>query len=245
MRIALLLLAFAAAQDKKPAAPRATVARPLTVEAGRKTKLTVRGHNLDGLTGVRMHEPKSKASLAGKPAKVAVAANHPAERVGDWEVDVELDLAAEIPGGWVAFSLVGPGGESNAVKVALADGTPRVAEKEPNDNLRQPQIVALPCAIDGTIKQDRDVDAFRFDGKKGDVVRLEVQAARFGSPLDAMLTLYDADRRIIDSCDDFEGGADPVLVVTLPKDGAYTLVLIDVNDLGGPPFAYRLLLRKP
>ena len=70
-----------------------------------------------------------------------------------------------------------------------------------------------------------------------------MQAARFGSPVDVFLTLYDADRKIVASADDAGTSADPTLTVTLPRDGAYYLSLIDAHDLGGPNFGYRLVVR--
>jgi hypothetical protein len=58
-----------------------------------------------------------------------------------------------------------------------------------------------------------------------------------------MLTLYDADHRIVDSASDTAGIPDPVLNVTLAKDGVYFLGLIDANDQGGSSFCYRLVVR--
>jgi Bacterial pre-peptidase C-terminal domain len=85
---------------------------------------------------------------------------------------------------------------------------------------------------------------FKFDGKKGDKVLIEVQAARFGSPVDGFLTVYDADRKVLASADDTNGSADPALTVTLPKDGTYFVSLIDAHDLGGANFGYRLVVKK-
>lgn len=244
----MLLAAVAPAQDRKDkpkaAPPKLTVAVPLTVAAGQKVKLTAYGLNLDGVREVRMHEPKSKARLAGPPKKMPPPNSFPAERIGDWAIEVELELAKELPA-TVAISLVGPGGESNPIKLAVADHTPRVAEKEPNDGFKAAQPVTAPCVIEGTIGRERDVDVFRVVGKAGEKMRLEVQAARLGSPLDAMLTVHDADGRLLASEDDTAGSADPALTLTLPRDGTYFVSLIDANDLGGPAFAYRLLVTKP
>ena len=95
-----------------------------------------------------------------------------------------------------------------------------------------------------TIKNDKDVDVFKFEGKKGDKLKLEVQAARFGSPVDALLSLYDADRKLLAAVDDVDGSPDPIISIVLPRDGPYFLTVIDSHDLGGPQFGYRLLLRK-
>ncbi|MBX3401544.1 MAG: PPC domain-containing protein [Gemmataceae bacterium] len=221
------------------------MAMPLVVEPGKKTKVVVRGVNVDGLTELRVHEPKSKGAITGKPKKVGLPNNYPLDRVGDSEIEIELDVAKDSPGGTLAFSVVGPGGESNVIKVALADETPRSAENEPNDGLDKPQTITLPAAVDGKIDRERDADVYSFVGKKGERVSIDVLAARLGSPADLHLTLFDSEKNILDTCDDANSSADPSLTVTLPKDGTYFISLIESNDLGGAMFPYRLIVRKP
>jgi len=89
----------------------------------------------------------------------------------------------------------------------------------------------------------QDVDVFRFDGKEGQAVVIEVFAARYGSPLDSFLTLYTADGQIVASNDDHAGSADSLIETTLPKSGAYYVSVIDANDQGGPAYVYRLAVR--
>jgi hypothetical protein len=235
-----------AAQEKKPPAkkdaPKVLYAVPLVARPGEKQKLALRGRNLAAVKEVKVAgAPDAKVKVLGAKA-VGVPNNYPAERVGDSEVEIELEL----PKGAKAATLTaaGPAGESDAYSLRVRDDTPTVAEKEPNDGFAQAQPVTVPGAIEATIKSERDADVFRLEGKKGDKFRIEVQAARYGSPVDALLTLHDADRRIIDSADDTGGSPDPVLVVTLPKDGAYFLSVIDAHDLGGTNFGYRLVVTK-
>ena len=235
---------FFAQDTKKVPSPKLAVARPLIVEPGKKTKVVVRGVNFDGLTELRVHEPKSKGAIAGKPKKVGLPNNYPLDRIGDTEIEIELDVAKDAPGGTLAFSVVGPGGESNAIKVALADDTPRTAEKEPNDGLDKPQTIALPAAVEGAIDRERDADVYSFTGKKGEQIIIDVWAARLGSPADLHLTLFDSDKNIVDTCDDANGSVDPSLTVTLPRDGTYFISLIESNDLGGAMFPYRLHMRR-
>ena len=233
------LLSSSAAQDKKkPAdkpAPKVLYSIPLALKPGEKQKVALRGKNLDAVKEVKASDGATAKVLAAR--KAAVPNNYPAERVGDSEVEIELEL----PKGAKALTLtVGDA----TFSPLLSDDSPAVKEKEPNDGFDQAQLVPVPCAVDGTIKGEKDADVFKFDGKKGDKLRLEVVAARFGSPVDAMLALYDADRRVIDSADDAAGSSDPVLNVTLPQDGTYFLTVIDAHDLGGANFGYRLVVAK-
>jgi Bacterial pre-peptidase C-terminal domain len=226
------------AQDKKkPAdkpAPKVLYSIPLALTPGEKQKVTLRGKNLDAVKDVKASDGATAKVLAAR--KAGVPNNYPAERVGDTEVEIELEL----PKGAKAVTLT----IGDATFTPLVADTPAVKEKEPNDGFDQAQALTVPCAVDGTIKGEKDADVFKFDGKKGEKLRLEVVAAKYGSPVDAMLTLYDADRRVLDSADDAAGSSDPVLSVTLPKDGTYYLTVIDAHDLGGANFGYRLVAAR-
>jgi hypothetical protein len=239
----LVFVAPLASQDKKKdAPPKVLYSMPLVGKTGEKQKLVLRGKGLANVKEVTV------GGVEGAKAKVLAARavvppnNYPAERVGDSEVEIELELPKAAEPGKVTLAF-GPG-ESNAYTLLLRDATPVVAEKEDNGGFATAQLVTLPCAIEGTVKGERDVDVFKFEGAKGDTVRIDVQAARFGSPLDAFVTVYDADRKVIASADDTDGTPDPRLTVALPKDGVYYVSLIDAHDMGGPNFAYRLVLAK-
>ncbi len=215
----------------------------MAVEPGKTTKLVVRGLRLDSATGIQMQEPKSSAKLIGKAKKVPVPANATPDQQGDSEIEIEITLPKEVVGHVVPFSVIGPGGESKPHQLIVKDDTPIVVEKEPNDGFKQAQPISLPCIVEGSIRQAQDVDVFRFEGKKGDRLVLELQANRFGSPLDGILTLYDDAGRVLASADDSPGSIDPILNVTLPHSGSFFLSLIDAHDQGGSIFVYRLIAR--
>jgi Bacterial pre-peptidase C-terminal domain len=206
---------------------------------GEKQKLALRGKNLASVKEVKAEGATLKV-LTAKAA--APPNNYPGERIGDSEVEIEID----VPKGAKAVKLiaVNTGGESNAYELLLRDDTPTASEKEDNGGFATAQPVPVPSSVEGTIKNERDVDVFKIEGKAGEKLLIEVQAARFGSPLDAFVTVHDADRKLLASADDTNGSPDPVLSVTLPKDGAYYVSLIDAHDLGGATFGYRLVLKK-
>jgi hypothetical protein len=246
----LLALTSASSQEKKQPdkkkdpPPKLLSAMPLVAKLGEKQKLALRGKNLATVKEVTVSGAEgAKIKVLGAKA-VAVPNNYPGDRVGDSEVEIELELPKDVKPGAVSLVAIGPGGESNAYPLLLRDELPAVAEKEDNGGFDTAQPIALPSAVEGTIKSERDVDVFKFDGKKGDKVTIEVQAARFGSPVDGFLTVYDLDRKVLASADDTNGSADPSLVLTLPKDGTYFISLIDAHDLGGANFGYRLTLKK-
>jgi hypothetical protein len=230
-------------QPEKKSLPKVLYALPLVVKPEVKQKLVLRGKGLADVKEIEVVGVKNAIIKVLSGKSVPVPNNYPGDRVGDSEVELELELPKAAKPGEVKLIAIGPGGKSTPYTLLLRDDLPVVAEKEPNDGFDQAQPVTLPSAIEGTIKAERDVDVFKFEGKKGDKLRIEIESARFGSPLVAMLTLYDGTRGIIDSASETADNPDPKLNVTLPKDGTYYIAVIDANDLGGTNFGYRLILR--
>jgi hypothetical protein len=247
-RLAPLVLFFAlpaVSQDKgksKDGPPKPLYALKLAADPGKTTRLTLRGMRLDTATEVRVGEPKSSGKVVGKGRKVGLPNQQvTAEVVGDSELDVEVTLPAEVPGGVVPVTVVGPGGESAPMTVLVNDDTPRVAETEPNDGFKQAMPMALPQVVEASVRQNQDVDVYRLDVKAGDRLRIEVQARRAGSPVSPLLTLYDADYRTVATGEAADG--DPALRWAATKDGTYFVSVQEGNDHGGAMFAYRLVVR--
>ena len=243
--LALFLAGFpTVAQDKKKpekkAPPRVIVVVPLGAALGKTTKLTIRGSSLDKATEVKVAGGKVKIVSKG-PA--AVPDKNP-DKVGDTQVVVEVTLDAKLPDGMASLIVVTPEGTTKPHKLLVEATLPVVAEKEPNEGFKQAQEITLPVVIEGMIDRPKDVDVFRFTGKKGQKRTAEVFAHRYGSPLDAMLTLYNAAGQQVAFNDDLAlDTRDARLEVALPADGEYYLVLIDAHDTGGPAHAYRLVVK--
>jgi hypothetical protein len=242
--ILLSLLTLTFSQDKgksKDAPPKPLYALKLAADPGKTTKLTLRGLRLDTATDVRVGEPKSSGKVVGKGRKAGLPNQQMSvEVVGDTEIDVEVTLPSEVPSGIVPLTIIGPGGESVPMTLLVNDDTPRVAEKEPNDGFKQAMPVTAPQIVEGSIKQNQDVDVYRLDVKAGDKLRIEVQARRAGSPVAPMLMLYDSGYRIVATGDSVDG--DPILRWTATKDGTYFVSVLEGNDQGGSMFAYRLVI---
>lgn len=237
----LLLAPLLLAQDKKDKAepPRVLYPIPLAVAPGAKAKVTLRGAKLDTVTEVKASAGTAK--LLGKGRKAAVPNNYPAKKLGDTECDVEIEFPKDFAGEVVELTVVSPGGTSGAYKLTVAKQD--VAEKEPNDGFAQAQQLTLPATVAGTIGKERDTDVYRFTGKAGQTVSIEVTAAKLGAPTDALISLYDADRNVIVTADDTDGNPDPTLSAKLPKDGVYYVTVLEAHDLGGPQFGYRLRVK--
>lgn len=100
--------------------------------------------------------------------------------------------------------------------------------------------LSIPCAVEGTTSA-LGVTSYRFEGRKGQRVAVEVVANRLGSRLDPVVRLLDASGRELAYADDTPAIApDCRLACTLPADGEYRVELRDVNYDGGSEYRYRL-----
>ncbi len=244
--LVVLPLCAVDAQDKKPPenkdAPTVRLAIPLGFPVGKATRIVLRGQKLDTATEVRFPDVKAAVKILSK-GKATVPAMQDAKLIGDTQVELEVTLPSETPEGEVGLVVVTPDGDSAPHKLLIEKTIPVVAEKEPNNGFKQAQPIALPQAVDGVISQAQDVDVFRFEGRAGQKIVIEVLAARYGSALDSFLSLHDAGGRLLGTNDDIAGSVDSRLEVTLPKEGAYFVSVIDAHDSGGPAHTYRLVVR--
>ncbi|MBM3457297.1 MAG: hypothetical protein FJX77_02005 [Armatimonadetes bacterium] len=114
-------------------------------------------------------------------------------------------------------------------------------EAEPNDT--RESALALPEAggAIGRFATPGDVDSYRVQLRKGENTRIEVFAARLGSPADAALALLGPDGAVLANADDgAEGSRDPVLWYTPSADGEF---VVQVRDAGLSRLGERLLYR--
>ena len=118
---------------------------------------------------------------------------------------------------------------------------PNVLESGHNTNKDQATstYAELPVALNGIISQDGESDWFRFLGRKGEALEVNVFARRLRSPLDSVLEIFDAKGTSLISNDD-GAGADSVLKFTPTADGEYLIKISDQLHKGGPDFTYRI-----
>lgn len=141
---------------------------------------------------------------------------------------------------------------SNPVKFAL--GTlPELLESEPNDQPGSAHTLPPPLIANGRIGHAGDTDWYRFEGRAGDEVVIEVTARRLNSPLDSVIQLMDSAGNTIAANDDTEDRAaglqthhaDSRLQVKLPGAGGYLVRIADAQQRGGPEYGYRLRVGPP
>jgi hypothetical protein len=144
---------------------------------------------------------------------------------------------------------------SGQVQAYLNSGNslPITHEVEPNDTGKTANPITMPHLVDGCISHPGDVDVFRIHGKAGETVVAEVYARRFGSPLDSLLRLIDANGKVVAWNDDYpdkESGlltqhVDSYLSAKLPATGDYFVQVSDAQRHSGPEYNYCLRISPP
>ncbi|MDD5482835.1 MAG: hypothetical protein PHP98_04200, partial [Kiritimatiellae bacterium] len=168
------------------------------------------------------------------------------------ENSITPDIAAQEPGTHAITARGKKGGLSNPLPFAL-DTLPECFEKGIHDTPASAQEVTPPVIINGRIETPGNRDMFRFEGRAGDEIVLEVKARRLDSPLDSILKLIDAAGNCLELNDDYEDicsglnthHADSYIRAALPSNGVYFVQLSDAQQKGGNEYAYRLRISAP
>jgi hypothetical protein len=100
-----------------------------------------------------------------------------------------------------------------------------------------------PFAVTGRLDKAGEEDRYRVTVKKGELLRLELQSAAFGFPLDAWLKIENQDGKELKRADD-SGGPDPAMDWTAPEDGTFVVAVGNVLHRGGPDHYYRVSVAK-
>ncbi len=228
---------------------------PPAALAGSIATFTVYGRNLPGGEAAGI-------SIDGKPLQ-RLRASMPLPAAGTLSFLSRLEPEhAEVDA--KEYRIKGTLGWSNPVQVGMATA-PVVVEVEPNTTADQAQKVAIPCEVAGQFYPANDEDWFSFDGKKDEVLWIEVISQRQGLQTDPSFVIQQITmtaegqpqvKTLIqqDDAGTPEGGAefdvrhdDPAIRFVVPADGVYRLLVRDA--FGGlrsdPRSVYRLSINGP
>lgn len=250
----LLIAAFVIAAEpekpKEPVPPKVLLTSPLAIVPGTKARIAFRGAGLDEPKEVRSSHKELKLKIASK-GKIVVPQEFTAERVGDTQTEVDLELPKDLPPGEIEFEIETAGGVAKRKLLVLA-ADKAAWDEGSNNGFREAKVIESGRTVIGLINEARDVDVYRVELKAGATLVGAVQTSKSGSPLDAAVTLYDADGRLLasfddsstgdSSNDDASTGDDPAFRHTATSAGPIFVAVIDANDRGGSTHAYLLTL---
>ena len=245
VRFILVLSALSAVSSLAQPAPKLNSLSREWFQRGTTAELTVNGENLagareliiSGAPGLKAAIiPTAAPNLQVESSAGGISSVAPVES-GKLKVKLEIDNTAALTEREVR--LVGPHGVSNPLTVRLSQ-LPEI-DASANESKDKAQEIALPAVISGTINTAAESHFYRFSGKKGEHVILDVNAFRLGSKLDSSLAVYDhAGKELARSEDAIL--LDSVLDFTVPEDGEYIAELRDFRYQGAGDYKYRLTI---
>lgn len=234
--------------------PQLTTLAPRGVTRGAATRLRLTGQALFEVTQVEAPASLAARVLGSSDPNSAPGGEEPSGQ--EWWI--EVTPAADFDPGPVELAVVTPAGTSGKLKLYV-DELPQVVESEPtsspaggnaavsngnaggpNGSVAAPQELTLPVGVWGTLATPGDSDRYHFAAEAGQTVVCEVAARALGSKADTVLTLFDAQGRLVASNNDFEGQEDPLLAVQIPTSGSYTLEVSELVLAGSSEHFYRL-----
>jgi WD40 repeat protein len=197
---------------------------PRGIQRGQETTVQLKGSNLLAATELKLHEPKITGAL------LAVSEDTPTQR------SIRIKAPADLPPGAYELSIVGKGGESSRVKIYV-DNLPQEYFSATN---RGPMVVSnLPASVWGVLDRTGEFDEIRFHADKGQTLVFDLNAKTIGSKANAVLTLADANGKVLASNNDFDG-ADPFVAHNFAEAGDYVLRVNDLTLTASQDHFYRL-----
>jgi len=221
-------------------APLLLSAFPLFLRTGETASLQVRGEFLD---------PRSPWSFDGGELapRPSAAAQENVRVPGPTAVNLSGSVRAKSPGVY-ALSPKDPSGLVAPLTVLVSE-LPIINESAKNDDLGTAQPITLPVVVNGKIESDWDEDLCRFEAQAGDALVFSVDSEKWGSPLDARLTLLDAKGKIVVANDDakIQGrplNRDPKIEHKFKEAGTYYVKVHSLQRRGGEDYVYALTARR-
>ncbi|MFN0018234.1 MAG: hypothetical protein ACKVP0_08250 [Pirellulaceae bacterium] len=248
LSLVVLLLPLAALGQQVATDPTSTHIFPAGGRRGATVDARIGGECLPPLTRIRAEtngvtfpevlgpraKPRGESSLRRRPGELHI--NYPKE----WES--KIAIAADAPLGprlwWLSCARGGTGG-----RPFLVGELPEYIESESNSSPEKAEQLTLPVTLNGQTDGERDMDYFTFDANAGEVVAVDVVAARIGSPLNAVLEFHDQNGRRL-PVQEIRVGSDPVIALRVPKAGKIRFSVANLSAAGGPHFVYRITLSK-
>ena len=114
---------------------------------------------------------------------------------------IQISIDAETPTGEQTLRVKTASGLTSNSHPFSIGSLAETGESEPNNTAEKANAVNAPITINGKIDKSGDVDRFAFEIKAPQLLVFEVEALRLSSQLDALLTLYGAEKQMEASTD--------------------------------------------
>ncbi len=206
---------------------------PAGANPGKTFDLTIAGADLDDVD--RLHFSHGGITAQRKMVPPGPFDDGPQPAPNQFVVTA----AGDVPPGLYEVRAQGKYGISNP-RVIEVGTLPEVNETEGNNTPGQPNDVALPVVVNGQINGGADVDCVRFTAKPGERVLIVCDTRRIDSPLDVILTVFDARGKTL--AESGVGSVGPALVDFAAPADACVVRVTDALYRGGAQYTYRLIV---
>jgi hypothetical protein len=232
-----------ASAQQVPTEPSSTHIFPAGGRRGTEVDVRVGGECIPPATRFRLSgDGLSAASELGDRVFVNYApsprrkpSEQPVTHPSEWRS--HISIAADAPLGAAIWHLNCARGGTGGRPFIVGD-LPEFIETEPNSELAQAQLIEMPMTINGQIAGECDLDYFQFHADAGELIQINIVAARLGSALDAIAQIFDANGDRV-AAQELRIGADPVLAFRAESAGNFSLMISGLTYRGGPSFVYR------
>lgn len=156
---------------------------------------------------------------------------------------IEVELPATENGEHLLYLPLGES-LSNAVTIDLSDLDEHVESEVVAENA---STIGVPAVLNGRIQEPGETDRWTIFAKKNERFDFTLWTSRFGSPLDAVLTISDSEgKQLTQVASTPDNPIQPSTRFTAAADGNYVIEINDCfDDRGGPQYAYRLRIDRP
>jgi hypothetical protein len=177
------------------------------------------------------------AVAAGTPAKIQLVSTNITEEARVWPSMPAWATEQQI--NWPGISEMPFTGAVPRVRLSWL-GSDEWSEA---DAKAQSALLHVPAAINGRLTENGEQDEYHVQVSAGAKLRIEVQADRWGSPLDAVLVVVSANGTALARADDQPDSTDPALELDVPADASpLTLRISSLVGRGSDESVYRLLI---
>lgn len=233
-------LAWGCVQQLPAAVPKLNDIQPRALQPGTTTEIVLHGTDLQDVTQVWTSFP-ARCEVTS-PAEAVPTAGADSKSVLQ-HVHCRITLARDAQLGFGAVRLATKEGVSAWI-LLMVDDLPSIAGSSENSRREFAQVIDRSAGIEGNTDPLLE-DYFCLQAEAGQTSSFEVVAQRFGSPLDPIIKLYDAQGALLASVDDDLGsGADCRLAYRFPTAGKYYVSVRDVRFRGGAEFRYRMRMGR-
>ena len=236
--IRCLLLGIMTVTARADEPPQILLCAPVAAIPGQTVKMIVRGFQLEKATEATSREKGVSLKLIG-PGLPELLGLFDVKRFGNSRVELEVTLPADYPHPQLPLKVLTSIGTAEFTLPVLPILGGQL-EIEPNPGVSQSQRLTLPTWTLGLIEKPLDVDVYALHVTAGEDISIHVAAENYGTPLDALLSIFDEQGQLIMTNDDYQGSHDAHLEFRAQVTGRVNIVVQDAQNTGGAAHGYQL-----